>query len=590
MFAVVGDLTGRSGILAGFLSQRQAFGSLEAYLDPAAPHLRRWANGDGVQLGPEASFSTDWACIQFVDLDAQSPLGPYLDAVARQSKARQGAPTPVGWCSWYQYSESVTQEDVLSNASWADEHRQEIPLHVIQIDDGFEAEVGDWYETSAGFPQGMAVVSRRLREKGFQPGLWAAPFVAKRRSRLVKEHPDWVLRNRWNLPVNAGCVWDTFTQALDVTHPEFLEHLHRLVGTFTGAWGYEYLKLDFLYAGALPGVRQDRRVTRAQGLYRALCVIREAAGDRVTLVGCGCPIGSGIGVFDCMRIGPDVAARWRPAYRGIEPFFRSEPDLPSARNAMRNAITRAAFHRRWWVNDPDCLILREEDSHLTSAEVQALATVVALSSGSIIVSDDLPSLSRTRREWLARLLPPLPDAARAVDWLDSSYPARLVLSLEGPIGRWHLVAVLNWRDGPQDVEVDLAQLGLPRASSYHVVDFWGVRYQRLDGPRLPLPAVPGHGVRLVAVRTVRAGPQWVGDNLHVSQGLQVRRWATTDSRLTAIIDLARRGHGVVWLALPEAPREARFNDDSLPWREELHGVYRFDVRVAGRGRLEIVWG
>jgi hypothetical protein len=41
-------------------------------------------------------------------------------------------------------------------------------------------------------------------------------------------------------------------------------------------------------------------------------------------------------------------------------------------------------------------------------EVESLATVIAMSGGSLIFSDDLTALSRERFEMAARLLPPVP--------------------------------------------------------------------------------------------------------------------------------------------------------------------------------------
>ena len=34
-------------------------------------------------------------------------------------------------------------------------------------------------------------------------------------------------------------------------------------------------------------------------------------------------------------------------------------NIPGARNMLRNAITRLSMHRRVWLNDPDCLLLRD---------------------------------------------------------------------------------------------------------------------------------------------------------------------------------------------------------------------------------------
>ncbi len=192
------------------------------------------------------------------------------------------------------------------------------------------------------------------------PGIWLAPFILHRKAALVKDHPDWLLRNSRGKPVNAGYVWNTFTYALDLTNPEALEYTCDVIQAAVEKWGFEYLKLDFLYAAALEGVYQDPTKTRAQVLRMGLEALRDAAGPEVTLLACGCPLGSALGLFEAMRIGADVSGSWEPHFPPVSPILRKEPNMPSARNALQNIITRAPLHRHWWINDPDCLLVRAD--------------------------------------------------------------------------------------------------------------------------------------------------------------------------------------------------------------------------------------
>lgn len=604
-YGVLGSREARAGVLLGFLSQRQTFGTLETLLDCAEPALHLWANGDHARLEPGGRLETDWACLQFADLDVEDPLGPFLDAVAVENSARSGASVPVGWCSWYNFFQKVSQDDVDACLAWVADHRDEAPLSLIQIDDGFEAEVGDWFETNARFSGGLPDLQEKIRGAGLQPGLWLAPWVAKPGARILGEHPEWVLRGPNGRPSNAGLIWNSRTRALDPTHPGVIEHVGKLIRTARNEWGFDYLKLDFLYAGALPGIRHDPTTTRAQALYRGLTAIREAAGDGSFLVGCGCPLGSGIGIFDAMRISSDVAPRWKPAYLGIEAFFRSEPDFPSARNAIRNVLTRAHLHRRWWVNDPDCLLLREgsrggaagmkpatkeSEQHLTEVEVQCLATAIALSAGSLLVSDDLPELGPERVAWLSRLIPPLPRAARVVDWFDSPFPSRLLLTLTGAAGEWCLLALINGKDRPQDFRMDLSSTGLVGTPPFHIVDFWRGEYRQVATRWLDMADVPPHGAVLLAARPVSRLPQWVGDTIHISQGLIVERWDVTGSHLVADLALGHRGRGTAFLALPAAPTEAFLDASTVAWSEAGDGVYAFDLSLVARSAFRVSWG
>jgi alpha-galactosidase len=617
MFGVVGDRVSRLGLLLGFISQRQAFGGMQVDLASVGPEIHMWSQCDGVMLDEGGGFSTDWCCLEFIHLDDEKPLDNYLTRVARANGARSLARSPVGWCSWYQFFQKVTADDVYTNLKWAEDHRTALPLDVVQLDDGFASEVGDWYSMSSGFPSGVSEVAQRIRAAGSVPGLWLAPFVAKPGAQILREHPDWILRTRRGAPANAGFIWDTFTRALDVTHPQVGKHVEGLISTAVDEWGFDYLKLDFLYAGALRGVRHDSHQTRAQALRSILERIRSAAGERRTLVGCGCPLGSGIGVFDAMRIGPDVAPTWEPVYRGVSWALRREPGLPSARNAIHNTVTRAPLHRRWWTNDPDCLILRGEEgapaggpleatpadgddvrepmredltsnaSRLTWEETKTLATVIALSGGSLFVSDHLPDLPEGRLEWLARLLPPLPDGFRCIDWFDQKQPGKLVLPLTGPAGRWFLIGLINWADAPADLTIDLRSLQAEEPFT-HAVDFWNQAYIPLDGDNLEVRQVAPHGARLFGIRP-REAPQWLGDTLHISQGLAVSSMRTRRHELRANLGLERHAAGNVWLELPAPPRRASLDGQTIRLTRVATDVYVCHVLFEGNGRLEVGW-
>ncbi|NIS79156.1 MAG: hypothetical protein GTO14_02790 [Anaerolineales bacterium] len=590
MFGVIGDRCSRNAVLIGFLSQREAFGGVEVFLDPNDPFVCLWANGDGVILDANSSYQTDWACLQWVDLDADMPLEPYVLAVARENEARGRCSAPVGWCSWYQFFQSVTQDDVLANLAWAEEHREAVPLDVIQIDDGFQAEIGDWFEIDThAFPGGMPRLSAKIRQAGFRPGLWLAPFIVKPNSQLLKEHPDWVLRNRFGRPVNAGFVWGTLTRALDISHPKVMEFIPRLIETYVREWGYDYLKLDFLYAGALSGIRHDPTKTRAQIIHRALRSIREAAGEDVILVGCGCPLGSGIGVFDVMRIGPDVAPYWAPSYQGLDFFLKHEPSLPSTRNAVQSTLQRSFLNRRWWINDGDCLLVRDADTRLTETEVQTLSTIIAISGGALIVSDHLPTLSEERAAWLSRMIPPLQKEARVIDWFDAPQPSKLVLSIEGAVGTWDLIAIMNWEDRKRDLLVDLTVMRIAKSPPFHLFDFWRQQYERLEDERFILEAVPAHGVRLISLRSITDMPQWIGDTIHISQGLVVRRWKIFPEGLEAALGVGHRVEGEAWLQLPAEPTHVALNQKLVKWRQENEDIFVFELPLESENRLEVRW-
>jgi alpha-galactosidase len=589
MFGVLVDRTHRSGLLAGFLSQRQTFGTLRARLTHYAPSLRLWAHGDQVEVRAGHTLQTDWACLQPVAVDSADPLGPYLDAVAVENGVHAAGPAPVGWCSWYKYMKAVSQREVEANLSWAADQRKMIPLRVFQLDDGYQAPDAELLETNERFPDGLGVLANRISSQGFLPGLWLAPFITAPGSALARRHPSWILRGRRGVPANAGSTWSLLSRGLDVTHPEVEAWARRLVRTAAHECGFRYLKLDFLYAGVLEARRHDPTRTRAQALGAMLRAIRQEVGPEVTLLGCGCPIGSGLGVFDAMRIGTDVAPAWHPTYFGTQCLIRSEPTFPAVRNVLRNILARMPLHRRWWVNDPDCLLVRQADTRLTPDEVQTLATVLALSGGSMIVSDDLPALAEERVEWLARLLPPLQGRARVLDALDTDRPAEISLEQQGAAGRWWLCAVLNWDEAPRAMTIDLRRFGLPEAATYLWANPWQQQAGASTSSTLHLGPIPGHGIALMAVRPGSEEPSWLGDTLHVSQGCAVHEWECDDNRLRAVLGMGRPRCGRAWIWLPAEPLAAELDGRPLLWHRIGEGIYAFDLQMDDPSSLTIRW-
>ncbi len=141
-------------------------------------------------------MSTDWAVIQIVDFVNPDPLKDYIEASALENKVEIKPKYPAGWCSWYQYYTHITPKNLLSNILKLQEIKTDIPLELIQIDDGFEKAVGDWLECKRAFPEGLGPITSEIRAGGFTPGLWLAPFIVHPASEIYKKHPDMLLKNQ----------------------------------------------------------------------------------------------------------------------------------------------------------------------------------------------------------------------------------------------------------------------------------------------------------------------------------------------------------------------------------------------------------
>lgn len=355
--------------------------------------------------------------------DPEGGLDRWARWAGERSGARVDAPFQVGWCSWYQYFHDVTEADVRANLARAGDW----PFDVFQLDDGYQAAIGDWLLRAPTFPAPLERLAADVADAGFVPGLWLAPFLASPSSRLAAEHPGWLVERspgrRLVGMVNDG--WGGEQHVLDTTHPDVLAHLEALASTLV-AMGWRYLKLDFTYAPSFDGRWHDPAQTPAQRVRAGFDAIRRGAGEDVFVLGCGAPLGPCIGAVDGMRIGPDVAPRWAPAPG--RPYLDT---APATRNAWRNTLARSFQHRRLWLNDPDCLLLRTEGTDLDAAQVEAWALAVGASGGMALVSDDLSLLGPPARRLLDEVLA-IGRAADAAarppscpDLLDRWTPARL---------------------------------------------------------------------------------------------------------------------------------------------------------------------
>lgn len=339
--------------------------------------------------------------------EASRLLDVWATWAGKCSGARIDAPYQVGWCSWYQYFHDVTEADVRDNLAAA----ADWPIDVFQLDDGYQACIGDWLLRADTFPTPLEELAADIERAGYVPGIWLAPFLCAPTSRIAAEHPEWVVQLAPGKPligmVNPG--WGGTTWALDTSNPEVLAHLESLAATLVGM-GWRYLKLDFTYAPSLPGLWHDPSMTPAQRVRAGYDAIRRGAGDDVFILGCGAPLGACIGVVDGMRIGADVAPHWGTAELEWRPPGYEDCE-PATVNAWRNTLSRSFMHRRLWVNDPDCLMLRTQDTSLTEDQMHAWAYAVAMSGGMALISDNLALLDSDARKLLDEVI----EIGRAVD-------------------------------------------------------------------------------------------------------------------------------------------------------------------------------
>ena len=305
------DETGGPACVMGWLSQQEQFGIITA--DDNLERFQMHVSCQGQVLLPNRQIVSDWAYVQLTTPHSydEEPMVYYLHAAAAYNHARPMANLLTGWCSWYVFYQNISERILRENFGTLREMRTHVPTNVAVVDDGYMTAWGDWDSCKPEqFPSSLGVVADDIRKNQMRPGLWLAPFAADKHSALVKDHPEWIIRNDGGLPANSSNC-GKFFYGLDATNPAVRQHVHDAIERAVKQWNYSVLKIDFLYAACLEGSgKYDLSMSRAQAMHVALRTIREAAGRSTFLIGCGCPIASGIGMVDAMRVSADTGPAW----------------------------------------------------------------------------------------------------------------------------------------------------------------------------------------------------------------------------------------------------------------------------------------
>ena len=316
----------------------------------------------------------------------------YMDGVKAFEKAFPKKPIEklLGYTSWYNYYQDINAEIIDRDLSALDKR-----FNLFQIDDGYETFVGDWLDVDKNkFPNGLDGYADKIHQKGFTAGIWLAPFIAEEKSKLFIEHKELFKKDENGNCIKCGCNWSGF-YALDVYNPEAREYIRKCLKHYVKA-GFDFFKLDFLYCAHLPEYKGKTRCEVASDSYKFL---REVLGDKLIL-GCGAMIYNSANVFDYLRIGPDVSLKFDDVW--YMRFMHRE--RVSTKVTLQNTIYRSFADGRFFGNDPDVFLLRDDNILLSRKQKQAMITIDALFGTLMMTSDNIKDYDEDKKETLQKAL------------------------------------------------------------------------------------------------------------------------------------------------------------------------------------------
>lgn len=286
-----------------------------------------------------------------------------------------------GYTSWYNYFQNITEDIIIRDLNGLYEKAGD-KANIFQIDDGYESMVGDWLTLKPEFPNGMGYIADEIHKKGYKAGIWLAPFAAQFKAQLVKDHPDWFLRDEKGKMLIGGFAWNGF-YVLDIEKKEVREYIKHVFDVVFNEWHYDMVKLDFLYAVS---IQPRLNKSRGQLMHEAMDFLRECCGDKIIL-GCGVPLSASFGVVDACRISCDVELSFK------DKFYTkiTNPEIISAKMAMNNSIFRRHLNGRIFANDPDVFFLRDDGmkpAEYTWGQKKLLARINNMFGSVLFVSDN----------------------------------------------------------------------------------------------------------------------------------------------------------------------------------------------------------
>ena len=329
-------------------------------------------------------FSGDSRLIDFVHLNGgyDEVFDKWFEMMNIQCRQTE---KKCGYTTWYNYygnvDENIVKRDLKALSALPEK------VDIFQIDDGYQRCIGEWlHHDEKKFPSGMKKLADEIHNNDMLAGLWLAPFAATKNSFIYKEHKDWLVHYDNGKLYPAGANWGGF-YAIDFYNQDAAKYIRKVFDTILNDWGYDMVKLDFLYAACIVPMHNK---SRGQIMCEAMDFIRDCVGDKLIL-GCGVPLMPSFGKVDFCRVGADVALEWKYNPYGI----REDVSTP---NTINCSIFRRGLNGRAFMNDPDVFLLRDNNIKMSFEQRKLVAEINSVFGSLLFVSDNVSQYSREQLE------------------------------------------------------------------------------------------------------------------------------------------------------------------------------------------------
>lgn len=487
---------------------------------------------NGMELAPGKSVSTGLLCLR-ADQSPFALLESLAALMLKGGDAPRTLPPPIGWCSWYAIRLPLSHDFVMANAKIVAERFRALGMDLMLLDHGWQTGdlCGDWDVDAKDFPRGLRGLAADLKNLNLKMGLWIAPTDVHAPTRLFQSHPEWMLRDDKGQPKSIGrWYWEPKPEryVIDATQPGAYEYVARTMRRLVGD-GSVYFKIDFIGPTGNSSLRPKERslVSGSAPLERAMQAIRDGAGAAAYIRYCQTPPLNSLGVADGVYATMDTLDAGPSTWPVLSKEFKT-----TAGQYWLNKL---------YVHEACDLSIRAEGD---TEECRLRTMMLLLSGSSIMFSDDLTKLPGERLVMMQQCMPGLRIAARPVNLFTSPTPDIWHLPQDVAGTRCDLVALFNFEEKEREMTVSLSELGIPATEPQLAREFWTGKFIGEVTGRLTF-RVPARAARLISLWKLENRPQFVGTDLHLTQGAAELKKLTWDSANACLSGTLQRAPGIV---------------------------------------------
>ena len=425
-------------------------------------------HGDSLILDENSQYEADEFVILERDTlyDAMDAYGSLLGEKNRRERKKD---LWRGWASWDYFRDEFTHDELIGQAEAVKpllpEKNGRI-RYLLQVDDGYSV-WGDWTEVKdRNFPKGFDGLVKDAQIRGFETGIWMAPFLAESTSHIAQAHPDWFLRNSRGKPYRYTICEHTLF-LLDYSQDEVCSWWRETLKTVR-SWGITYFKFDFLNRGlfSVPGKNPMPPLSR---FHRCFDIISEELDkDNCYILGCSAELGPCFGRVDGIRVGPDIS-----------------PNLKAVRDSSFACIGHFYLQKHVLDCDTDYLVLRGEGERdperpelfeskfgrLSLNDAQLWSNLSAIDAHIVLAGDNMKFISEDKKSMIRKVMAKVPgDEIFCADPFagNGSTAAECILSNHNGKTR---ISLFNWDDKEKTVVLSGSEKGeytIPPNSSIQI--------------------------------------------------------------------------------------------------------------------------